>query len=152
MDISQTSYYIYSSLEVVPYYIIIARKNQVLLSFLKIRVIVNNRDIYPLPDSEPVLIPVEKDRPKIVVTDGFHFTKPLQLVFKEPAYFNFNVVCAINDFQLAVAGSMLVIFYLLGFWTNFLPFKVLSFAPILWFLICYYFNRKDFIRIVKADR
>jgi hypothetical protein len=133
-----------------PYYIIITRKNQVLLSFLKIRVIVNNRDIYPLLDTEPVVIPVENDTPKIVVTDGFHFTRPLKLVFKEPAYFNFNVVCAIDDMQLLVASLVLIIFYLLGFFTNFFPFKLMSFTPLLWFLVVYYINRRDFIRIKQV--
>lgn len=130
-----------------PYYIIITRKNQVLLSFLRIRVIVNNQQIYPLENTEPVVIPVEKDHPKIVVTDGFHFTKPIELVFKEPAYFNFNVVCAIDDFQLLAAGLVLVVLYLLGFFTGLFIIKLVSFTPILWFLFYYYCNRKDFIRI-----
>jgi hypothetical protein len=138
-------------LATVPYYIIFTRKNQVLLSFLNIRVIVNNHDIYPLPDSEPVVIPVEKDYPKIVITDGFHFTKPVELVFNEPAYFNFNVVCAINDMQLLTAGIMLVVFYLLGFLTGLFALKLLSFTPILWFLVIYYINRKEFIRIKQVQ-
>jgi hypothetical protein len=133
-----------------PYYIIITRKNQVLLSFLKIRVVVNNHDIYPLLDTEPVVIPVEKDHPKIVITDGFHFTKPIELVFKQPAYFNFNVVCAIDDLQLLAASLILAILYLLGFITGLFILKLLSFTPILWFLFYYYLNRKNFIRIVKA--
>jgi hypothetical protein len=137
-------------LAAVPYYIIIARKNQIMLSFLKIRVIVNSQDIYPLLTTEPVIISVEKDCPKIVVTDGFHFTKPVELVFKEPAYFNFNVICAINDLQLLTAGAVLVIFYLLGFFTDLFALKLFSFTPILWFLFFYYFNRKDFIRIERA--
>lgn len=123
-----------------------------MLSFLKIRVVVNNQEIYPLLTTEPVVIPVEKDHPKIVVTDGFHFTKPIELVFKQPAYFNFNVVCAIDDFQLLIAGLMLVVFYLLGFLTDFFPLKLLSFMPVLWFLFYYYINRNDFIRIVKAKQ
>lgn len=135
-----------------PYYIIITRKNQVLLSFLKIRVIINNKEIYPLLDCEPVVIPLENDNPKIVVTDGFHFTKPLELAFKQPSYFNFDVVCAIDDMQLLTAFIMLVVFYLLGFFTNFLPLKILSFMPIAWFLFYFYINRKDFIRIVKAKQ
>jgi hypothetical protein len=133
-----------------PYYIIIARKNQVLLSFLKIRVVVNNHDIYPLTDSEPVVIPVEKDHPRIVVTDGFHFTKPLELEFKKPSYFNFNVVCAIDDMQLLGASLLLAILYLLGFITNLFVLRLLSFTPVVWFLFYYYFNRKNFIRIVRA--
>jgi hypothetical protein len=135
-----------------PYYIIITRKNQVLLSFLDIRVVVNNNEIYPLLSTEPVVIPVEKDYPKIVVTDGFHFTRPLELTFKQPSYFNFDVVCAIDDLQLLAASLILVILYMLGFLTGFFILKLLSFAPIAWVLIYYYFNRKNFIRIVKAGK
>jgi hypothetical protein len=135
-----------------PYYIIFTRKNQVMLSFLKLRVVVNNREIYPLVDSEPVVIAVEKDCPKIVITDGFHFTKPVELVFKEPSYFNFNVVCAIDDLHLYTAFCFLVILYLLAFFTGILAIKVLSFVPIIWLLSHYYFNRKQFIRITQADR
>ena len=137
---------------VAPYYIIITRKKQVLLSFLDIRVVVNNNEIYPLLDTEPVVIPLEKDKPRIVVTDGFHFTKPMELNFKQPAYFNFNVVCAIDDFQLLAALLILAIFFMLGFLTGFFILKVLSFTPILWVLFYYYFNRKNFIRIVSAGR
>jgi hypothetical protein len=135
-----------------PYYIIITRRNQVLLSFLDIRVIVNNKEIYPLQTTEPVVIPLEKDNPRIVITDGFHFTKPLELNFRRPAYFNFDVVCAIDDLQLLAASLILAIFYMLGFLTGFFILKLLSFAPIAWVLIYYYFNRKNFIRIVKAGK
>jgi hypothetical protein len=135
-----------------PYYIIITRRNQVLLSFLDIRVVVNNKEIYPLANSEPVVIPVEKDYPKIVVTDGFHYTKPLELVFRQPAYFNLDVVCAIDDMQLLAASLILAILYMLGFITGFFILKLLSFTPILWVLIYYYFNRKNFIRVVKAGK
>jgi hypothetical protein len=135
-----------------PYYIIITRRNQVLLSFLDIRVVVNNKEIYPLLNTEPIVIPVEKDNPKIVVTDGFHYTKPLELSFRQPAYFNFDVVCAIDDLQLLAASLILAILYMLGFITGFFILKLLSFTPIIWVLVYYYFNRKNFIRIVKAGK
>ena len=123
-----------------------------MLSFLKLRVVVNNREIYPLLNTEPVVIAVEKDCPRIVITDGFHFTKPVELVFKEPSYFNFNVVCAIDDLHLYTAFSFLIILYLLGLFTGVLAFKVLSFAPIVWLLCHYYLNRKEFIRIKPAEK
>jgi hypothetical protein len=135
-----------------PYYIIFTRKNQVLLSFLDIRVVVNNKEIYPLQTTEPVVIPLEKDNPRVVITDGYHFTKPLELNFRRPAYFNFEVVCAIDDLQLLAGSLILAIFYMLGFLTGFFILKLLSFAPIVWVLIYYYFNRKNFIRIVKAGK
>lgn len=119
---------------------------------MKIRVVVNNQDIYPLPDTRPVIIPVEKDYPEIVVTDGFHFTKPLELAFRQPSYFNFDVVCAIDDMQLLGASVLLVVFYLLGFLTGLFFLKLVSFAPVGWFLFYYYIRRRDFIRLVRARK
>jgi len=49
---------------------------------------VNSKEIYPLLSDELIVIPVNNDHPKIVVTDGFHFTKPLELVYHEPSYYH----------------------------------------------------------------
>ena len=134
------------------YYIIIARKNQVLLSFLNIRVIVNNKEIYPLLTTQPVIIPVEKDQLSIVITDGFHFTRPLRLTYDQPGYFNFEVTCIVEDLQLPGGSLLLVICFLLALFTGFLVLKILSFLPIIWFLFFYYVNRKDFLQIKKAGK
>jgi hypothetical protein len=122
----------------------------VLLSFLKIRVIINGKEIYPLNNNKPILIPVNDDHTRIVVTDGFHFTKPLELVYHEPSYYNFNIACAINDLQLLGGFFLLVLFYLLGFATGFFWMKLVSFSPIIFFLFLYYLNRKEFIHISPA--
>ena len=134
------------------YYIIIARKNQVLLSFLNIRVIVNNKEIYPLLTTQPVIIPVEKDQLSIVITDGFHFTRPLRLTYDQPGYFNFEVTCIVEDLQLLGGSLLMVICFLLALFTGFLVLKILSFLPIIWFLFFYYVNRKDFLQIKKAGK
>ena len=135
---------------IAPYYIVVTRANEVLLSFLSVRVIVNSKDIYPLLNDKPVVIPVETNFPRIVATDGFHYTKPLELVYQQPSYYRFKVTCAIDDLQLLGGGFLLALFYLLGFLTGVFLLKLLSFAPIIWFLITYYINRKQFIRIVPA--
>lgn len=101
-------------------------------------------------NDRPVVIPVEYNFPKIVATDGFHFTKPLELVYQEPSYYRFKVTCAIDDLQLLGGSFLLVLFYLLGFLTGIFFLKLLSFVPLAWFLVTYYVNRKKFIRIVPA--
>ncbi|MBL7743824.1 MAG: hypothetical protein JNN00_10160 [Chitinophagaceae bacterium] len=121
-----------------------------MLSFLHVRVIVNDRDIYPLPNDKPVVIEVKGDEAKLVVTDGFHFTRPLQLNFKEPSYYNFKIVAAINDLQLLGGSALLVILYLLGFLTGVFILKLLSFLPLLYFLFLYYINRREFIRVARV--
>jgi hypothetical protein len=135
-----------------PYYIVIKRTNQVLLSFLKVRVIVNNRDIYPLSNSQPVIIPVQVNHPKLVVTDGFHFARPMELNYDGPGYYRFNVECAINDLQLLGGAFFLVLFYLWGFFSGWFFLKAAAFVPILLFIFYYYIKRKQFIKLTPVKQ
>jgi hypothetical protein len=111
---------------------------------------VNDKEIYPLTSAEPVIITLDKDLPQIVVTDGFHFTKPIKLEYKQPGYFNFKIGCIVNDAQLAVAGMLLSVLYLVGFSTNITAIKLLSFMPLLVVVFYYYFNRKKFLKIIQV--
>ena len=111
---------------------------------------VNGKEIYPLADSKPVIIPVLENNPRIVITDGFHITKPLKLVYKDLHTYCFRVVCAVNDRQLYLGLGMLAVLYLSGFYTNLLILKVFSFFPVIYLLIFYYLNRRDFFRLVPV--
>lgn len=122
-----------------------------LLSILNVRVIVNNKEIYPLNNTEPVIIEIKDNHPRIVITDGYHFTKPIDLTYKQPSYYHFKVVCAIDDFQLIGTFFILALFYLLGFLTGIFILKLLSFLPIFYLLFAYYLDRNSFIQI-RQDR
>src|SRR5690606_39591916 len=64
-----------------------------------------------------------------------------------PISYYFKVVCIIDDMQLLAGSLLLVVLYLLGFFTGVFILKLISFLPILYFLFLYYINRKDFIQI-----
>ena len=121
-----------------------------LLSFLKIRAVVNGKEIYPLLNTKPVVIPVRENNPKIVVTDGYHITKPLKLVYNDLHIYCFKVSCAISDRQLLVGFLVLCILYLTGMFTGIGPIKVISFLPLIYLITFYYLNRKDFIKLVPV--
>jgi len=110
-------------------------------------VIVNNKEIYPLTNEKPVIIEVKDRHSRIVVTDGFHFTKPIELTYKQPSYYHFKVVCSIDDLQLLGNFFVLVVFYLLGFFTGSFILRLFSFLPVLYLLFAYYIDRKSFIQI-----
>jgi hypothetical protein len=129
---------------------VLQRKNQALLSFLKIRAVINGNQIYPLPDSKPVVITVLANNPRIVITDGYHITKPLKLVYKDLHTYCFKVVCAISDAQLIVGFAGLAFLYLAGFFTGLLVLKVISFLPVIYLIMFYYLNRKEFFRLVPV--
>jgi hypothetical protein len=121
-----------------------------LLSFLKIKAVVNGREIYPLNNTKPVVIPVQANHPRIVITDGYHITTPLKLIYKELPVYCFKVTCAISDRQLLAGFLVLALFYLSGFYTGLLVLKVFSFLPLIYLLTFYYLNRKEFIRLVPV--
>ena len=126
------------------------RKNQVLLSFLKVKAIVNGKEIYPLPDSKPVVIPVQANNPRLVITDGYHISRPLKMVYKELHTYCFKVSCAVSDGQLLGGFIGLAGLYLSGFYTGSFLLKVLSFLPLVYLLVFYYLNRKDFFRLIPV--
>ncbi len=123
------------------------RKNQALLSFLKLRAVVNGSMIYPLDSSKPVVIPVLENNPRVVITDGYHFTAPLTLLYRELPVYCFRVECAISDLQLLICFLLIAGCYLGGSFTGLLVLKVFSFIPLLYLLMFYYLNRRDFLRM-----
>jgi hypothetical protein len=122
----------------------------VLLSFLKIRAIVNGKQIYPLLNTKPVVIPVMENNPRVVITDGYHITKPLKLVYKDLHTYCFKVGCAISDRQLLFGFIVLAGLYISGLYTGLLILKVFSFLPLIYLLMFYYLNRKEFIKLIPV--
>ena len=110
----------------------------------------NGKDIYPLLNTKPVVIPVDENNPRIVVTDGYHITKPLKLVYNDLHIYCFKVTCAISDLQLYIGLGVLAALYLAGMLTNLAPLKVFSFFPLIYLLAFYYLNRKDFIKLIPV--
>jgi len=88
-----------------------------------------------------------QNNPRVVITDGYHITKPVKLVYKELPVYCFKVGCAINDRQLLGGAIVLAGLYLSGFYTGLLVLKVFSFIPLAYLLLFYYLNRKEFLRL-----
>lgn len=128
----------------------ITRKDQVLLNFLRIRAIVNEKEIYPLTRGRSVMITVMENNPKVVITDGFHFTKPVELVYHHLDTYYFKVICVIDNMQLLAGCFLLLVLYMIGFLSDILAIKLASFLPIFYFLFFYYVNRKDFLQITPV--
>jgi hypothetical protein len=96
-----------------------------------------------------MLISIPADHSKIVVTDGFHHSKPLEVVYDQVPTYYYKVECAIDDTQLIVGSIIFSIIYAASLTSGILFLKLLSFLPLLYFLFLYYINRKEFLRIQK---
>lgn len=123
------------------------RESQLLLNFLKVRLIINGCDIYDLKKNVPVAIPVTGSKSDIVATDGYHFTNPVQIGYKRIHTYFLKIDCAIDNDRLLAGLILLVLFYSIGMTSGILFIRLLSFLPIFYFLYLFYIRRKDFIKI-----
>ncbi len=98
-----------------------------------------------------MLISLTANPSGIVITDGFHHSKKLEIVHHNLHSPFFKVECAIDDSQLIVGVVILFLIYAAGLTSGILFLKMLSFLPVFYFLFLYYINRKEFLRIQKID-
>jgi hypothetical protein len=117
------------------------------LWFLKLRLIVNGTYIYSLVKNKPVIVSIPTNPSKIVVTDGFHITKPLEVTYSHRHMYHFQIVCGIQNDQLIIGAIIAALVYMMGVTSGMVFLQVLSTAPILYFLFLYYIKRKEFIQI-----
>jgi hypothetical protein len=125
----------------------VVQKNHFLLRFLKLRLIVNGTYIYSLVTNKPIVVTIPTNPSKIVVTDGFHITKPLELTYSYTKTYYFKVVCGIENDQLLIGTIIGVVIYMMGVTSGLILLQLMSISPIIYFLFLYYIKRKEFIQI-----
>lgn len=128
----------------------VVQKNHVLLRFLRLRLVVNGTHIYSLVKNKPIVVTIPTNPSRIVVTDGFHITSPLELSYTQARTYYFKIVCGIENEQLLVGAILSIIIYMMGLTSGLVLLQLLSTAPIFYFLFLYYINRKEFIQIRPA--
>ena len=114
---------------------------------MKLRVVINGHYIYNLVKNKPIVIDMPTNPTRMVVTDGFHITPPMDLTYTVRPVRYFTVACIVEDAQLLVGFILTLIIYFMGLTSGLLFLRVLSMVPIFYLLFIYYINRKEFIRI-----
>lgn len=129
------------------YHIVIVKKPQLLLRVSKIRIILDGKDIYPVETDIKLVIDVDHNNPVLVVTDGFHISRPLELVYNHLSTYYFRIECGMDDGQVIAGLTLTLFFFILGLVTRWWIFGALSFGPVLYILFLYYIKRKDFLSL-----
>lgn len=111
---------------------------------------VNGRVIYPLVKNKPIVIDMPSNPSRLVITDGFHITQPMEFKYSYRDKNFFKIVCAIEDEQLIVGFLIIALLYAMGATSGMFVLQLISIAPIFYFLFLYYINRKEFIQIRPA--
>ena len=110
------------------------------MRFLKLRLVTN----------KPIVVSIPTNPSRIVVTDGFHITQPLELKYSTAQTFYFKVVCGIENDQLFIGGIIMGLIYMMGATSGIIFLQIVSIIPVLYFLFLYYIKRKEFIQIKPA--
>jgi len=106
--------------------------------------------IYTLRKGKPIVVTMPTNPAKIVVTDGFHITPPVQISYKPQRKHYFSIACIIENDVLVGGGVFMLILFFMGLSSGLLVLQLLSVAPIAYLLFLYYIKRKEFIRIQPA--
>ncbi|MGN6164932.1 MAG: hypothetical protein ACTHOF_10370 [Flavisolibacter sp.] len=117
------------------------------MRFLRLRLIVNGTYIYSLVRSKPIVVTIPTNPSRIVVTDGFHITRPLELTYSQSRIYYFQIVCGIENDQFLIGSIIGFLVYMMGATSGMIFLQLLSTTPILYFLFLYYIKRKEFIQI-----
>jgi hypothetical protein len=112
--------------------------------------VVNGNFIYSLVRNKPIVIDMPTNPARLVVTDGFHITKPFELAYSPKQTHFFKIVCVIEDDQLLVGFIIIVLLYAMGATSGMVILQLLAIAPVFYFLFLYYINRKEFIQLRPA--
>lgn len=118
-----------------------------LLRFLQLRVVVNGMRIYPVEKKKPIVVPLEINKAHIIITDGFHYTPPVEVICPKSGIQHITITCSIEDDQLLIGLLLLILFYAAGLTSDLIIIKLLSFIPLFVFLFMYYFKRSEYLKI-----
>jgi hypothetical protein len=119
----------------------------VLLRFLKLRLVVNGMHIYSLQKGRPIVVTMPTNPARIVVTDGYHITGPVQITYSPQQKHYFTIACVIENDVLIGGGIFMTLLFFMGLSSGLLILQLLSMSPIIYLLFLYYVKRKKFIQI-----
>lgn len=106
--------------------------------------------IYNLREGKPVVITLDTNPTKLVATDGYHITAPIQIAYTPQRRHRYTIACVIeNDVLVGGAIFMLLVFFM-GLSSGLIVLLLLSASPIFFLLFLYYIKRKEFIQIRRT--
>ena len=103
--------------------------------------------IYSLQKGRPIVVTMPTNPARIVVTDGFHITGPVQISYSPQQKYYFTIACIIENDVLIGGGVLMTLLFFMGFTSGLIFLQLLSMVPIFYLLFLYYIKRKEFIQI-----
>lgn len=106
--------------------------------------------IYPLQKGKPLVVTVPTSPARLVVTDGFHITAPMQISYTPQRTLYLTIACIVENDVLIGAAVVMTLLFFMGLSSGFVFLLLLSVVPVALLLFLYYIKRKEFIRIRRV--
>ncbi len=110
------------------------------------RIVVDDHDIYEFREKRPVIIPCTGQVMKLVITNGFHYSRVVK-VKCSPGFHFYEVESFIDNIQLLTGLVMTLLFFGIYIFSGAILFMIFANVPLLMMLFIFYFRRKDFIQV-----
>ena len=123
-----------------------------MLRLLKIRAIVNKADIFELNEAQPLTIPCNDSITTVVVGNGFHFSRTLEVSRQFTGTLFYQVDSRIDDINLLYLIFLTLLFFGMFLLTEMRGFMIIANLPLLYLLYVLYFMRKNFILITAIGQ
>ena len=106
----------------------------------------NDHDIYEFREKRPVIISCAGNAMKLVVTNGFHYSRVVTVKCK-PGFHFYEVESFIDNIQLLTGLVMTFLFFGIYIFSGAILFMIFANVPLLMMLFIFYIRRKDFIQV-----
>lgn len=107
--------------------------------------------IYALQKGRPIVVNMPTNPSRIVVTDGFHVTGPIQIAYTPQRKHYFTVACIVENDVLVGGGVGMLLLFFMGLTSGYITLLLLSISPVLYLLFLYYIRRQEFIQIRRLQ-
>lgn len=113
---------------------------------LKLRIVVNDHDIYECRERTPVVVRDNQPGTFFSVTNGYHTSRKL-FVKKENGISFYEISSYIDNMQLITGIVLVLLFFLIYILTGIRLFMLAANLPLLALFLLLFFRRKELIQV-----
>jgi hypothetical protein len=103
--------------------------------------------IVELNHQQPVVVPATQEITSVVISNGYHLSRELELRFEHNKTYLYQVTCTIDDARLVTGILLSLLLFGLYILIGLIGLIIAANLPILYMLGVFYLDKRNFIQI-----
>lgn len=99
-----------------------------------------------------MIIPCTSSTLSMVMSNGFHFSRNVEIRYEPNATFLYQVESAIDNYRLITAICVAIFLFVMYVITDMRALMIIANIPVLYILYVFYFQRKNFIQVTPLGK